>query len=72
MQCTLTKPNVSKTELDYTFINTKWINSIFDCDGFSSFDGVSSDHRIVSTCVDAGKTLRYDWLSLINSDLSNQ
>ena len=37
----------SKAQLDYIFINKKWINSAVNCDGYSSFKCVSFDHRIV-------------------------
>ena len=29
-------------------INKKWINSVMNCEVYSSFEGVSSDYRIVS------------------------
>ena len=37
-------PNNSKGQLDYTFRNRK-------CEAYSSFEGVSSDHRIVSETI---------------------
>ena len=35
-------------QLEYIFINKKWINSAFNCEAYSFFEGVSSDHRTVS------------------------
>ena len=54
-------------------INKKWINSTPNCEAFSSFEGVSSDHRIVSSKIHQGrrrnttqtvKASLYDWCSL--------
>ena len=70
---TYTHPNGAKAQLDYLFINKKWINSATDCEAYSTFQGVSSDHRIVSLklrlSLRANKKQelsrpRYDWTSL--------
>ena len=45
---TYTYANNSKAQIDYVFINKKWKNSAIDCEAYSSFEGVSSDHRIVT------------------------
>ena len=45
---TYTFANNTKAQLDYIFINKKWKNSAMNCEVCSSFDGVSSDHRIVT------------------------
>ena len=45
---TYTDRNNPKAKLDYIFINKKWINSVFNCEAYSSLKGVSSDQRIVS------------------------
>ena len=45
---TYTYVNNSKAQIDYVFINKKWKNSPMNCEGYSSFKGVSSDHRIVT------------------------
>ncbi|XP_063600319.1 uncharacterized protein LOC134776500 [Penaeus indicus] len=67
---THTYPNGIKAQLDYILINKKWINSAHNCEAYSSFEGVSSDYRIVSCKIQLGlranktKTLkipRYDW-----------
>ena len=45
---TYTYANNSKALIDYVFINRKWKNSAMNCEAYSSFEGVSSDHRIVT------------------------
>ena len=45
---TYTYTNNSKTEIDYVFIKRKWNNSAVNCEAYSSFEGVSTDHRIVT------------------------
>ena len=45
---TYTYANNSKAQIDYVFINRKWKNSAMNCEAYSSFEGVSSDHRIVT------------------------
>ena len=45
---TYTYANNSITQIDYVFINKKWKNSAINCDAYSSFEGVSSDQRIVT------------------------
>ena len=48
---TYTYANNSKALIDYVFINRKWKNSAMNCEAYSSFEGVSSDHRIVTAKV---------------------
>ena len=43
--------NNSKSQIDYVFINRKWKNSAMNCETYSSFEGVSSDHQIVTAKV---------------------
>ena len=43
-----TYANNNKAQIDYVFINKKWKNSAMNCEAYSSFEGVSSDHRIVT------------------------
>ena len=45
---TYTYANNSKAQIDYVFINRKWKNSAMNCEAYSSFEGVSSNHRIVT------------------------
>ena len=44
---TYTYANNSKAQIDYIFINKKWKNSAMNCEACSSFEGVSTNHRIV-------------------------
>ena len=44
---TYTYANNTKAQIDYVFIDKKWNNSTLNCEAYSSFEGVSSDHRIV-------------------------
>ena len=46
--CTYTYANNSKAQIDYVFINKKWKNRAISCEAYSSFEGVSSNHRIVT------------------------
>ena len=39
--------NNNKAQIDYVFINKKWKNSAMNCAAYSTFESVSSDHRIV-------------------------
>ena len=41
---TYTYADNAKAQIDYIFINKKWNNSAFNCEAYSSFEGVSSDH----------------------------
>ena len=43
-----TYANNTKAQIDYVYINKKWNNCTFNCVVYSSFEGVSSDHRIVT------------------------
>ena len=45
---TYTYAKNNKAEIDYVFINKKWKNSAINCKAYSSFEGVSSDDRIVT------------------------
>ena len=40
--------NNTKAQLDFLMINQKWINSVKNCEAYNTFEGVSSDHRIVT------------------------
>ena len=44
---TYTYTNNTKAQIDYIFINKKWNNIALNCELYSSFEGVSSDHQIV-------------------------
>ena len=45
---TNTYTNDTKAQIDYVFINKKWNNRTLNCEAYSSFEGASSDHRIVT------------------------
>ena len=71
---TYTYANNTKTQKDYVFINKKWNNTTLNCEAYSSFEGVSSDHRIVTAKIQLSlrrntarttTTVLYDW-SLLN------
>ena len=51
---TYTYANSSKAQIDYVLINKKWKNSAISCKAYSSFEGVSSDHRIVTAKIQLG------------------
>ena len=38
----------TKAQIDYILINKKWNNSTLNCEAYSSFEGVSSNHLIVT------------------------
>ena len=74
---TNTYANKSKAQIHYLFINRKWKNSAMNCGAYSTFEGVSSDHRIVTAKIrlslrkNAKRTVttrRYDWALLNNRD----
>jgi hypothetical protein len=79
---THTYGNGSKAQLDYMFVNNKWKNSALNTEAYNSFEGVGSDHRIVTTeirlslrsnKVKTESTPRYDWTTLkTNSDIRDQ
>ena len=63
------------------FIFKKWINSAVNCEIYSSSEGLSSDHRIVTAKLRLSlrrnkkqtvKTTSYDWSALNNKDISNK
>ena len=43
----LTLTQIILKQIDYILINKKWINSTLNCEAYSSFEGVSSNHRFV-------------------------
>ena len=62
-------------------MNKEWINGALNCEAFSFFEGVSSDHRIVTAkirlslrrnMVQTTKTTWYDWSLLNNRDISDE
>ena len=78
---TYTYANHSKAQIDYVFINKKWKNSAMNCEAYSSFEGVSSDHRIVTAklrlslrknATRTATTKHYDWALLNNRDIRDK
>ena len=78
---TYTYANKSKAQIDSVFINRKWRNSAMNCEAYSSFEGVSSDHRIVTAKVRLSlrknatrkaTTKHYDWALLNNRDIRDK
>ena len=78
---TYTYANNTKAQIDYIFMNKKWNNSTLNFEACSSFEGVSSDHRIVTAKIRLSlqrKTTRtttfvhYDWSLLNNKDSKNE
>ena len=71
---TNTYANNTKAQIDYVFINKKWNNSAVICVAYSLFEGVSSDHRIVTAKIRLSlrnrtrttTTVHYDWTLLNN------
>ena len=78
---THTYANKSKAQIDYLFINRKWKNSAMNCEAYSTFKGVSSDHRIVTAKIRlslrknatrTATTKHYDWALLNNRDIRDK
>ena len=76
-----TYANNSKTQIDHVLINKKWKNSAMNCEAYSSFEGVSSDHRIVTAKIRlsprqnskrTASTKHYDWALLNNRDIKDE
>ena len=62
-------------------INKEWTNSALNCEAYSTFSTVGSDHRIVSAkirlslraCKTANKKVRYNWGMLLeDNDVMNR
>ena len=62
-------------------MNKKWINSALNCKAYSSFEGVSSDHQIITAKIrlslrrntaQTTKTAHYDWSLLNNTDICDK
>ena len=77
---TFTHPNGAKAQLDYLLINKKWINSVINCEAYNTFQGVYSDHRIVSLKIrlslrankkQALNRTLYDWSTLSDPNICN-
>ena len=78
---TYTYTNNRKAQIDYVLINKKWKNSAMNSEAYSSFEGVSSDHWIVTTKIRlslrenakrTATTKHYDWARLNNRDIRDK
>ena len=78
---TYTYVNNSKAQIDYVFINKKWNYSAMNCEAYSSLEGVSSDHRIVTAklrlslrknATRTATTKHYDWALLNDRDIRDK
>ena len=75
---THTSTNNTKAQIDYVFINKKLNNIALNCEAYSSFEGVSFAHRIVTAKIrlslrriaaQTTTTVHYDWSLLNKSDI---
>ena len=75
---TYTYANNTKAQIDYVLINKTRKNSAMNCEAYSSFEGVSTDHRIVTAKIRLSlrknakrteTTKHYDWALLNNRDI---
>ena len=78
---TYTYANNTKAQIDYVLINKKWKNSALNCEAYSSFEGVSTNHRIVTAKIRlslrknakrTATTKHYDWALLNNKDIRDK
>ena len=78
---TYTYTNNTKAQIDYIFINKKWNNSVLNCEAYSSFEGVFSDHRIIMAKIQlslrrntarTSTTVQYEWFLLNNWDIRDK
>ena len=78
---TYTYANNSKAQIDYVFMNKKWKNSATNCEAYFSFEGVSSDHRIVTAKIQLSQrknatrrvtTKHFDRALLKNRDIKDK
>ena len=68
-------------QIDCILINKKWNNSALNCGAYYSFEGVSSDHRIVTAKIRLSlrrnatrktTTILYEWSLLYNRDIRDK
>ena len=73
--------HICKAQIDYIFINKKWKNCAINCEACTSFEGVSSDHRIVTAKIllslrkiatRTATTKHYDWALFNNRDIRDK
>ena len=69
-------PNGEKAQLDFVMINKKWRNSALNCEAYSTFLTVGSDHRVVTAKIrlslraskTTNKKVRYNWSMLLEDN----
>lgn len=71
--------NGSKTQVDFIMINKKWKNSVKNCEAYSSFGSIGSDHRVVTARLKlslrtskAPRRAKFDWKVLHNQDTRDE
>ena len=78
---TYTYANNTKAQIDYVFTNKKWKNRAVNCEAYSSFEGVSSDHWIVTAKIQLSlrknttrttTTIHYELALLNNKDIRDK
>ena len=78
---TYTYGNKTKALIEFVFINKKWKNSAVNCEAYTSFVGVSSNHRIVTAKIRLSlrknatvttTTIHYEWALLNNKDIRDK
>ena len=76
-----TSANNTKARIDCVFINKKWSNCALNCKAYSSFEDVSSDHRIVTAKIRLSlrrnttrttTSVHYDWFLLNNRHIRDK
>ena len=56
---TFMDPDGNKAQIDYIIVRRKWINSVQNCEAYSTFANVGSDHRIISANIQL--SLKSNW-----------
>ena len=78
---TYTYANNTKAQINYVFINKKWNNNALNCEAYSSFEGVSFDHRSIMVKIRLSlrknatrktTTIHYDWSLFNNMDIRDK
>ena len=68
----------TKSQVDFILVNSKWKNSVKNCEAYSSFSSMGSDHRIVSAKIKLSLRTskspqpepRYDWSALKDPEIN--
>ena len=74
---THTSPAGARSQIDYILINNKWKNSVLNCEAYSTFCTVGSDHRIVTakirlslrqSKISSKRKVKYNWNKLLTDN----